>query len=142
MTGWSYWYDLWYCSMTTLATRNQSIKHANSCSPRKVKQLIDSSNTSSDPTHKTYQSGHCWGQMMVAALELPSPGDWGRKWKDTGGWKVHWTTLPEVTQACRKLLFDTKWSAEDSRNVSKQHFSAQTFATKVDCVLGTNIAFH
>ena len=24
-----------------------------------------------------YQAGHCWGHMMVAAPELPSPGDWG-----------------------------------------------------------------
>ena len=51
-----------------------------------------------------YQAGHCWGQMMVAAPELPSPGDWGWKRKETGGWEVHWTTLPEATQACRELL--------------------------------------
>ena len=51
-----------------------------------------------------YQAVHCWCQLMVAAPELPSPGDWGWKRSDTGGWKVHWTTLPEATQACRGLL--------------------------------------
>ena len=51
-----------------------------------------------------YQAGHCWGQMMVAAPELPSPGDWGWKRKDTGGWEVQWTTLPEATKVCRELL--------------------------------------
>ena len=35
-----------------------------------------------------YQAGHCWGQAMVAAPELPSPGDWGWKRKETGGWEV------------------------------------------------------
>jgi hypothetical protein len=52
-----------------------------------------------------YQAGHCWGQMMVATPELPSPGDWGWKKNDTGRrWEVYWTTLPEATQACRGLL--------------------------------------
>ena len=51
-----------------------------------------------------YQARHCRGQMMVAASELSPPSDWGWKWRDTGGWKVHWTTLPEATEACRELL--------------------------------------
>lgn len=51
-----------------------------------------------------YQAGYCWGQMFVAAPELPSAGDWGWKKKDTGGWGIQWTTLPEATQACRELL--------------------------------------
>ena len=51
-----------------------------------------------------YQAGHYWRMMMVAAPELPNPSDWGWKRKDTGGWEVHWTTLPEVTQACCELL--------------------------------------
>lgn len=51
-----------------------------------------------------YQAGHCWGQMVVAAPELPSPGLWGWKRKATGGWEVNWTTLPKATQACRGLL--------------------------------------
>ena len=25
----------------------------------------------------TYQAGYCWGQVMIAAAELPSPSDWG-----------------------------------------------------------------
>jgi len=51
-----------------------------------------------------YQTGHCWGQAMVAAPELPSPGDWGWKRKERGGWEVIWTTLPEAAKACRELL--------------------------------------
>ena len=33
-----------------------------------------------------YQAGHCWGPMMVAAPELPSPSDWGWRWKDSSSW--------------------------------------------------------
>ncbi len=51
-----------------------------------------------------YQAGHCWGQMMIAAPELPSPSDWGWKKNDNNGWEVFWTTLPEATHACRELL--------------------------------------
>ena len=51
-----------------------------------------------------YQAGHCWGQVIVAAPELPSPGDWGWKKEDTGGWEVNWTTLLEVAKACHELL--------------------------------------
>ena len=41
---------------------------------------------------------------MTVVPELPSPGDWGWKRKDNGGWEVHWTTLLEATKACRELL--------------------------------------
>lgn len=51
-----------------------------------------------------YQAGYCWGQMLIATPELPSPVNWGWKVKDSGGWQVHWTTLPEANQACRELL--------------------------------------
>lgn len=51
-----------------------------------------------------YQAGYCWAQMMVAAPKLPSPGDWGWNKKDTGGWDVCWTTLPEAIKACHELL--------------------------------------
>ena len=51
-----------------------------------------------------YQAGHIWGQVMVAVPELPSPGDWGWKRKETAGWEVNWTTLPEAAKACRQLL--------------------------------------
>ena len=52
-----------------------------------------------------YQAGHCWAQVMIAAPELPSPGDWGWKRKDQGcGWEAFWTALPEATQACRELI--------------------------------------
>ncbi len=52
----------------------------------------------------SYQAGHCWGMMMIASPELPNPSDWGWKKKDTGGWEVNWTTLPEATKACLDLL--------------------------------------
>ena len=32
-----------------------------------------------------YQVGHCWGQMITPASKLPSPNDWGRKKKASGG---------------------------------------------------------
>ncbi len=51
-----------------------------------------------------YQADHCWAQMMVAAPELPPPSEWGWNKKPSGGWEIHWTTLPEATQACRELL--------------------------------------
>jgi len=52
-----------------------------------------------------YQAGYCWGQMFIAAPELPSPSEWGwnRKNKDSV-WKITWTLLPEATQACRELV--------------------------------------
>ena len=34
-----------------------------------------------------HQGGHCWGQTMVAAPELPFPFDWGWMRKDTGDGK-------------------------------------------------------
>ena len=54
----------------------------------------------------TYQAGYCWGQVMIAAPELPSSGDWGWKRKEPSGWEIQvcWTNLPEATKACRELL--------------------------------------
>ncbi len=57
-----------------------------------------------DIKRATYQAGHCWAQMMIAAPELPSPSEWGWRRKAEGGWEVCWTTLPEATQACRELI--------------------------------------
>ena len=51
-----------------------------------------------------YQAGHCLAQTMIATPELPSPSEWGWNRNENGGWKIYWTTLPEVTQACRELL--------------------------------------
>ena len=72
-------------------------------------------------------------QMMVAAPELPSPGDWGWNRNDTGGWDVCWTTLPEATKACRvnSSTVDAGKDVEDSANVSRQHCCALPFATAV-----------
>ena len=43
---------------------------------------------------------------MTAAPELPSPNEWGWKKETEESWKVRvcWITLPENTQACRKLI--------------------------------------
>lgn len=51
----------------------------------------------------SHQVDFCWGQMMVCTPELPSPSEWGWVCSDNG-WVIHWTTLPEATQACRQLL--------------------------------------
>ena len=91
-----------------------------------------------------YQAGHCWAQMMVTALELQSPGDWGCKRKDKDGWEVHWTTLLQKRprHVTNSSTVDLKRGAEDSTNVPKQHFTALPLATMVACVLGTNNALH
>ena len=94
--GWKFWSDLWYCCMTALAARNQSIRHAHS-SPRKVELLRWTSPTQAALIQHTKRTAyHCWGQMMVAASELPSPSDRGKR-KDIGGWKLtesHYQKLP------------------------------------------------
>ena len=51
-----------------------------------------------------YQAGYCWGQVMIAAPELPMLSDWGWTRKEPNGWEVCSTTLPEATKACRELL--------------------------------------
>ena len=52
----------------------------------------------------TYQARYCWGQVMIAAPELPLPSDWGWARKQPSEWEVCWTTLPKATKACRELL--------------------------------------
>ena len=71
---------------------------------------------------------------MVEGPELPSLGDSGWKRKDTGGWEIHWTTLPEANRpVADSPAVDAKRGAEDSVNVSRQHFSPLPFATVMDC---------
>ena len=88
--GWKLW------SMT--AGISQSGTHT-AVHPERLSYRWTSPHTSSTNTAHKEGCLPSWGQMMVAAPELPSPSDWG--WK-TGGWEVNWTTLPE--QACRELL--------------------------------------
>ena len=52
----------------------------------------------------TYQAGYCWGQVMIAAPEPPSPNDWSWTRREPSGWEVCSTTLPAATKACRELL--------------------------------------
>ena len=69
--------------------------------------------------------------MMVAGPELPSPSDWGWKRKDTGGWEVKWTTLPEASQA-RHAMNSSSVGVQHARedaNVPRHHFSVRHFAT-------------
>ena len=49
-----------------------------------------------------YQGGHCWGNMLHACLDMPTPGNWG--WVDPNNWKPLWTTLPEASVSSRELL--------------------------------------
>jgi hypothetical protein len=50
-----------------------------------------------------YQAGHVWSQALVAAPDLPSPGDWGWRVTDSG-WKPFWTDLPEASTSCYELV--------------------------------------
>ena len=105
MTAWIPW------SVVLLYDRTSNHEHVNDAR----KQLFTQKGRAIDalpPTREAlrqhirrtaYQTGYCWGQMMVVASELPSPGEWGWMKSDTG-WDVCWTTLPEATKTCRQLL--------------------------------------
>ena len=58
-----------------------------------------------------YQAGHCWGQMMIASPELPSPSELLRC-------------------GCKRERGD----AEDTVNVEMQEFSVPICASALDCV--------
>ena len=94
----NHWSDLWYCCMTAPVTWNVSTRPGCRSLHRKA-ALIQHTKWA------TYQAGYCWGQVMIAAPELPSPSDWGWTRKEPNGWEVNWTTLPEATKACRELLW-------------------------------------
>ena len=51
-----------------------------------------------------YQGGHVWGQALVPAPALPSPGDWW--WSSTCDqiYEPYWTTLPEASKVCQELI--------------------------------------
>ncbi len=77
---------------------------------------------------------------MVAAPELPSPGDWGWKRKDPCGWEVHWTTYQKQPRHVvnSSSVGARRGAAKEGASVPKHHFSALPFATVVDHVLRTN----
>lgn len=52
------------------------------------------------------------------------------------------TTRSDFRPVADSSAVDSKRGAEDSANVSRQHFGALPFASLVDCVFRTNIAFH
>ena len=82
-----------------------------------------------------YQAVHCWGQLMVAAPELPSPGDWGGRGmtqvdgKCTG--PLYRKQPRPVADFCAAAA---KRVVRDSANVPRQHSSAPPFAFVVDYV--------
>ena len=80
-----------------------------------------------------YQAGHCWGQMMVAAPELPMTQEDG---KLTG---PLYQKLPR--HAVNSSSVGVQHAREDA-NVPRHHFSVLHFATVVDCVLITLFAYH
>ena len=51
-----------------------------------------------------YQAGYSWAQVMIPDPKIPSPSEWDWKSKESGGWEICWTTLPEATKVCRELL--------------------------------------
>ena len=82
---------------------NDARKQLFSLHPEGSSNRYSPANSRSPQTRTAYQADYCWGQMMVAAAELPSPSEWGWMKSDTG-WDVCWTTLPESTKTCRQLL--------------------------------------
>ena len=46
-------------------------------------------------------TSHRWAQVMTLTPELPSPSESGWNKKPGGGWCITWTTIPEVSEACR-----------------------------------------
>jgi len=42
-------------------------------------------------------------KALIPVQDLPDPANWGRKRNDNG-WEPLWTTLPEASQACHKLI--------------------------------------
>ena len=59
-------------------------------------------------TRAAYQVGHCWAQATIASPELPScmhqVNGVGTRALMEDAWEIHWTNLPEATQACRELI--------------------------------------
>ena len=51
-----------------------------------------------------YQAGHCWGQALLCAPELPGPSLWGWVKISSQPWETVWTTLPEASKSCQELL--------------------------------------
>ena len=49
-----------------------------------------------------YQGGHCWGQALEVAPEMPSPTDWG--WMNPHDWRPLWSILPQASQSLLELL--------------------------------------
>ena len=51
-----------------------------------------------------FQGGHVWGQTLVPQPVLPSPASWGWINTDDELYEPHWTTLPEASKTCYKLI--------------------------------------
>ena len=51
-----------------------------------------------------FQGGYCWGRIMIAIQDLPSPGDWGWVQNPQGKWIPWWITIPEAAKCCTELI--------------------------------------
>ena len=51
-----------------------------------------------------HQDEHCWGQCLVSNPELPSPSEWGWTKSESDAWQPRWTTFPEASKVCQKLV--------------------------------------
>ena len=73
--------------------------------------------------------------MVVAH---PSPGNWGLKRKEMGGWEANQTTLQKQTKPAMNFhTVDARRCAENNANLSRQHSSVLHFATVVNFVVGS-----
>ena len=121
-----------HLSFNSLAARHQWIRLGSSYSPRREGQLRDSPDTSctdsvqrGQPTKLATAGDRRWLQPLNSHPQGNGGGrgrgqvitnNWihvftcVRMWCDnkvdshSGGWEVHWTTLPEASLACRGLL--------------------------------------
>lgn len=84
----------------------------------------------------SYQTGHCWAQIMIAAPELPSPSEWG--WNRRLIVDAVYAGRPY--QKRRKLAGNScdvaaSRDAEGAANARRQVFSAHIFVTAMECAL-------
>ena len=50
----------------------------------------------------SYQTG-IWAKCTELRPDIPSPEDWGWKWKDRS-WEPVWITVPEAAKVCKELI--------------------------------------
>ena len=74
-TAWDTW--IAYCA-NNLECVNQTWKQLFTQKGRSIEGIPPTKASLIQLTKRaTYQAGYCWGQVMIAAPELPSPNEWG-----------------------------------------------------------------